>query len=78
MQTLELQVSDNVLERVIHYLQKSFSKDEIKIVNHSHSQNCEDDLSSLNEEIEKGMKSDISPLSHKEIFDNLKSKHIAS
>lgn len=36
-----------------------------------------DDLSILDEEIEKGMNSPISPKSHDEIFDELKAKYEA-
>ncbi|HHD81396.1 MAG TPA: hypothetical protein ENK99_07420 [Campylobacterales bacterium] len=35
-----------------------------------------DDLSHLEEEVEKGLNSELSPYSHKEIFQNLKSKYV--
>lgn len=35
-----------------------------------------DDLSHLHKEVEKGINSKLSPKSHKEIFQNLKSKYV--
>jgi len=35
-----------------------------------------DDLSHLEDEVEKGLNSELSPHSHKEIFQNLKSKYV--
>lgn len=56
-------------------LPKNFSYEEVEVLIMPKIYN--DDLSFLDEEIEKGMNSPISPKSHDEIFDGLKAKYEA-
>ena len=61
MQTVMLNVSDSVADKLF-WLLKHFDKSEVEIVSFD---------TELEDEIEKGLKSPVSPLSHKEVFQSL-------
>jgi len=68
MQTVLLNVSDTVADKVF-WLLKHFEKDEVEIVQFD---------TQLEEQIEKGMNSPLSPLSHKEIFEGFRTQYAQS
>lgn len=70
MQTIKLQIADSVFEKVFYFLD-NLPKDEVKIIENS----AVDDLSFLEDEIQKGLDSGISSKSSEEIIKNLKQKY---
>jgi hypothetical protein len=65
MQTVMLNVSDSVADKLF-WLLKHFDKSEVEIISFD---------TELEEEIEKGLKSPVSPLSHKEVFQSLRAQY---
>jgi len=68
MQTVLLNVSDTVADKVF-WLLKHFEKDEVEIIQFD---------TELEEQIEKGMNSPLSSLSHKEIFEGFRRQYAQS
>jgi len=71
MHTLKLNIQDNVIDKVIYFLQ-NLPKNEVEIVEKTIIQ---DDWSYLEKEIDKGMDSGTSKNSHSDIINNIKSKY---
>lgn len=65
MQTVTLNVSDSVADKLF-WLLKHFDKSEVEMVSFD---------TELEEEIEKGLKSPVSPLSHKEVFQSFRAQY---
>jgi hypothetical protein len=68
MQTVMLNVSDSVADKLF-WLLKHFDKSEVEIVSFD---------TELEEEIEKGLKSPLSSLSHKEVFQSFRAQYAQS
>lgn len=68
MQTIMLNVSDSVADKLF-WLLKHFDKSEVEIVSFD---------TELEEEIEKGLKSPLSSLSHKEVFQSFRAQYAQS
>ena len=65
MQTVMLNVSDSVADKLF-WLLKHFDKSEVEIISFD---------TELEEEIEKGLQSPVSSLSHKEIFQGFRAQY---
>ena len=70
MRTIKLNIQDNVFDKVYYFL-SNLPKSEVEIVEYSN----EDDLSTLESEIEKSLNSKVLKKSHDEIFDELIEKY---
>ena len=68
MQTVMLNVSDSVADKLF-WLLKHFDKSEVEIVSFD---------TELEEEIEKGLESPVSSLSHKEVFQSFRAQYAQS
>lgn len=68
MQTVMLNVSDSVADKLF-WLLKHFDKSEVEILSFD---------TELEEEIEKGLKSPVSQLSHKEVFQGFRAQYAQS
>jgi hypothetical protein len=68
MQTVMLNVSDSVADKLF-WLLKHFDKSEVEIVSFD---------TELEDEIEKGLKSPVSQLSHKEVFQSFRAQYAQS
>ena len=66
MRTIKLNIQDNVFDKVYYFL-SNLPKSEVEIVEYSN----EDDLSTLESEIEKSLNSKVLKKSHDKIFDEL-------
>ena len=71
MRTIKLNIQDNVFDKVYYFL-SNLPKSEVEIVEYSN----EDDLSTLESEIEKSLSSKVLKKSHDEIFDELIKKYV--
>ena len=70
MRTIKLNIQDNVFDKVYYFL-SNLPKSEVEIVEYSN----EDDLSTLESEIEKSLNSKVLKKSHDKIFDELIKKY---
>ena len=70
MRTIKLNIQDNVFDKVYYFL-SNLPKSEVEIVEYSN----EDDLSTLESEIEKSLNSKVLKKNHDEIFDELIEKY---
>ena len=71
MRTIKLNIQDNVFDKVYYFL-SNLPKSEVEIVEYSN----EDDLSTLESEIEKSLNSKVLKKSHDKIFDELIKKYV--
>ncbi|MDY0402792.1 hypothetical protein [Sulfurovum sp.] len=70
MHTLKLNIKDSVFDKVIYFL-NNLPNDDVQIVENI----AHDDLSYLEEEIDKGLNSGTSKKSHETIVSDIKSKY---
>ena len=70
MRTIKLNIQDNVFDKVYYFL-SNLPKSEVEIVEYTN----QDDLSTLESEIEKSLNSKVLKKSHDEIFDELIKKY---
>ena len=70
MRTIKLNIQDNVFDKVYYFL-SNLPKSEVEIVEYSN----EDDLSTLESEIEKSLNSKVLKKSRDKIFDELIKKY---
>ena len=70
MRTIKLNIQDNVFDKVYYFL-SNLPKSEVEIVEYTN----QDDLSTLESEIEKSLNSKVLKKSHDEIFDELIEKY---
>ena len=70
MRTIKLNIQDNVFDKVYYFL-SNLPKSEVEIVEYSN----EDDLSTLESEIEKSLNSKVLKKSHDKIFGELIKKY---
>ena len=70
MRTIKLNIQDNVFDKVYYFL-SNLPKSEVEIVEYSN----EDDLSTLESEIEKSLNSKVLKKSNDKIFDELIKKY---
>lgn len=66
MRTIKLNIQDNVFDKVYYFL-SNLPKSEVEIIEYAN----QDDLSTLESEIEKSLSSKVLKKSHDEIFDEL-------
>ena len=71
MRTIKLNIQDNVFDKVYYFL-SNLPKSEVEIVEYTN----EDDLSTLESEIETSLSSKVLKKSHDEIFDELIKKYV--
>lgn len=70
MRTIKLNIQDNVFDKVYYFL-SNLPKSEVEIVEYSN----EDDLSTLESEIENSLNSKVLKKSYDKIFDELIKKY---
>lgn len=68
MQTIMLNVSDSVADKLF-WLLKHFDKSEVEILSYD---------AELEEEIQKGLESRVSSLSHQEVFQSFRAQYVQS
>ena len=71
MRTIKLNIQDNVFDKVYYFL-SNLPKSEVEIVEYTN----QDDLSTLESEIETSLNSKVLKKSHDEIFDELIKKYL--
>lgn len=71
MRTIKLNIQDNVFDKVYYFL-SNLPKSEVEIVEYTN----QDDLSTLESEIETSLNSKVLKKSHDEIFDELIEKYV--
>lgn len=70
MRTIKLNIQDNVFDKVYYFL-SNLPKSEVEIVEYTN----QDDLSTLESEIETSLNSKVLKKNHDEIFDELIEKY---
>lgn len=71
MHTIKLKIQDNAFSKVIYFL-SNLPKSDIEIIE---EKTIQDDWSHLESEIDKGLESGMSSVSHEEIMADIKRKY---